>query len=189
MPRNKEGKELFRIRAAYIETIHDEGINLAWPGIEPVEPNTCLDLNLLESAAEQPFQAGYDLEFYPAIYDKASCLFFLIAGGHIFGNGNKRTGVIALDQFLLANSIYLLLSNDELHELAIETAAYKLNGRNHKNVLLEVSALIKGNSIPFREIRKEDLRAYRRFHRIKRVIQQYPTNQPDAIPGQRRLRG
>jgi death on curing protein len=56
----------------------------------------------LESAAEQPFQAGFGVEFYPTIYDKASCLFFSIAGGHIFSNGNKRASVLALDQFLLS---------------------------------------------------------------------------------------
>ena len=58
----------------------------------------CIDLNLLESAAEQPFQAGFGMDFYPTIYDKAACLFFSIAGGHICTNGNKRTGVLALDQ-------------------------------------------------------------------------------------------
>ena len=38
----------------------------------------CLDLNLLQSAAEQPFQAGFGMEFYPTIYDKAACLFFSV---------------------------------------------------------------------------------------------------------------
>jgi prophage maintenance system killer protein len=101
LPRSKKQ---FPLTAQYIEDIHDQGIAIAFPGLEPVHPHDCLDRNLLESAAEQPFQGGFGVDyFYPTIYDKAACLFFSIAGGHIFGNGNKRTGVLALDQFLWAN--------------------------------------------------------------------------------------
>jgi death-on-curing protein len=84
---------------------------MIWPGTEPVYPHDCLDQNLLASAAVQPFQSGFGMDFYPTVSDKAACLFFSLAGGHIFSNGNKRTAVLALDQFLIANSIYLVLSN------------------------------------------------------------------------------
>jgi prophage maintenance system killer protein len=93
LPKSK----LFKLTPAYLEFLHDRGIAVFWPGVEPVASYDCLDLNLLESATEQPFQAGFDVEFYPTIYDKAACLFFSIAGGHIFTNGNKRTAVLALN--------------------------------------------------------------------------------------------
>lgn len=189
MPRSKKEYQPFRLTAAYIESAHDDGVNIFWPGIEPVHPNDCLDLNLLESAAEQPFQSGYGMDFYPTIYDKAACLFFLIAGGHIFSNGNKRTAVIILDQFLLANAIYLLIPNEEIQALAEGTASYKLSGLGHKQVLSNLSELIKNSSVPLRMLRKTDETSYRRMHKLKRMIREYPMNQPGAIPEQRRLRG
>jgi hypothetical protein len=67
LPRNK----IFRLTAAYIESLHDDGIAFFWPGVQPVPSSDCIDLNLLESAAEQPFQAGFGQEFYPTIFDKA----------------------------------------------------------------------------------------------------------------------
>ena len=59
---------------------------MSFPGVEPVYEDEPLNENLLESAAEQPFQGGFGVDYYPTIYDKAACLFFSIAGGHIFYN-------------------------------------------------------------------------------------------------------
>lgn len=58
--------------AALIEYAHDVGIAAIRPGLEPVQPNTCLNLNLLHSAAEQPHQECFGKELYPAIAEKAS---------------------------------------------------------------------------------------------------------------------
>ncbi len=174
----------FQFSAAYIEGLHDEGIALSWPGVEPVEQYECLDLNLLESAAQQPFQAGFGVEFYPTIYDKAACLFFSIVAGHIFRNGNKRTAVLALDQFLYANAYYLFLSNEAIKKLAEETAQYRLLGKNHKDVIAAVSKTIAANSFPFRAARLLHPEAYRRLHKVKRMIQAHPLNRPDSRPRQ-----
>jgi death-on-curing protein len=123
-------KEPFRFNSTFTEFLHDEGIALNFPGLEPVHENEVIERNLLESAVEQPFQGGYGQDFYPTIYDKAACLFFSIAGGHIFTNGNKRTAVLALDQFLLANSVYLLVPNLEMEQLAKDTASYRARGED-----------------------------------------------------------
>lgn len=168
MPRSKEQ---IKLTAQYIEDIHDQGIAIAFPGLEPVHRNDCLNRNLLESAAEQPFQGGFGMDyFYPTIYDKAACLFFSIAGGHIFGNGNKRTAVLALDQFLLANSIYLLLTNKDIEELAMSTATYRTRNEHPDDVRSRLSQLIEGNSVEFRKIRHANMRLYRRMHRVKNII-------------------
>ena len=166
-------KEPFRFSAAYIEFLHDEGIALNFPGVEPVYKNDVLDPNLLESAVEQPFQGGFGQDFYPTIYDKAACLFFSIAGGHIFSNGNKRTAVLALDQFLLANSVYLLISNKDMEELAKRTASYRVRNEDHKQVKKNIAAAIEADSIELRALRVTDPKAYRRFLRLRKGIRTF----------------
>jgi death-on-curing protein len=166
-------REPFRFNATFIEFLHDEGIALSFPGIEPVYKNDVLDRNLLESAVEQPFSGVFGQEFYPTIYDKAACLFFSIAGGHIFSNGNKRTGVLALDQFLLANSVYLLLSNDDMESLAKSTASYREREEDHKDVKERISSIIKSESVEFKAVRKENMAAYRRFLRFRKHIREF----------------
>lgn len=146
--------------------------------MEPVDRHDCLDLNLLESAAKQPFQAGYGSEFYPTIYEKAACLFFLLAGGHVFTNGNKRTAVLALDQFLYANAIYCVLSNDQMQKLAEDTASYRTRGENHKQVMSQISKLIERNSVPFAALRLKTPKLYRRVHRDKEPDSAFPPECP-----------
>jgi prophage maintenance system killer protein len=176
--------EIFRLTAAYIESLHDDGIAFYWPGVQPVGAFDCLDLNLLESSAEQPFQAGFGVDFYPTIYAKAACLFFSIAGGHIFTNGNKRTGVLALDQFLSANSIYLFLSNRQIRHDAEKTASYRTRGENHKTVIAKLSRRIEENSIPFSVVRSFDQPMYREMLVVRRIIRNNELNRPGTRPKQ-----
>lgn len=152
--------------------------------MEPVQEYERLDLNLLESAVQQPFQAGFGVEFYPTIYDKAACLFFSIAAGHIFRNGNKRTAVLALDQFLYANAHYLFLSNDAIKKMAEQTAQYRLLGKNHKDVIAAISKTVEANSFPFKAVRLRNPKAYRSLHKVKRMIHTDPLNSPNARPRQ-----
>lgn len=166
-------REPFRFNAAFIEYLHDEGIALNFPGLEPVYKHDVIDRNLLESAAEQPFQSGFGQDFYPTVYDKAACLFFSIAGGHIFNNGNKRTAVLALDQFLLANSVYLLLSNEDMEQLAKNTASYRERNEDHKSVKRRISEAITVESTEFRAVKKVNITAYRRFIRIRRNLRDF----------------
>ena len=180
MPKSK----VFQITAAFIEAVHDVGISITWPGIEPVRKYDCLDLNLLESAAEQPFQSGFGVDYYPTIYDKAACLFFSIIANHIFSNGNKRTAVLVLDQFLTANSIYLALSNDKVKKLAERTAEHTLRGETSKQMMAEIRDTIAAHSFEFKRIRKTHPRAYREMQSVKRLIRSAAPNQPGVRPRQ-----
>jgi death-on-curing protein len=166
-------REPFRFNSAFIEFLHDEGIALSFPGIEPVYSNDVLDRNLLESAVQQPFQAAFGQDCYPTIYDKAACLFFSIAGGHIFSNGNKRTAVLALDQFLLANSVYLLLSNEDMQQLAERTASYRERNENYKEVMRHISDSIARESTELRTLRKLNATAYRANLRLKKSLRKF----------------
>lgn len=166
LQKNK-GRRVYGLKASYIEFLHDRGIALAWPNAEPVSSRDCIQPNLLESAARQPFQSGFGVEYYPTLTDKAACLFFSIAGGHIFGNGNKRTAVLSLDLFLLANSVYSTISNDEMVELAQLTASYNERGEDREVTVERIRGCVANNSIELRFLRLHSPALYRKMHRTK----------------------
>lgn len=141
-------------------------------------------MNLLESASWQPFQAGFGAEFYPTIYDKAACLFFSLAGGHIFSNGNKRTAVLAVDLFLSANGIYLTLSNEEIRKVAIATASYNERGEDQQCVRESLAKTFKEHSFPFSAVRLSKPKLYRRLLQLKKMVREYRLNRPGAKPKQ-----
>ena len=154
---------------------------MVWPGVEPVQKSTCLDLNLLHSAAHQPYQHCFGRELYPTLATKAAYLFIHLASGHIFSNGNKRTASLCLDAFALVNSCYLSLSNDEIQTLARSIASYRKDGKAFDEVMGSTTELLEENLLPFRNLREvigENI--YRGFHRRKRQLRAHPLNQIDA---------
>lgn len=151
-----------------------------WPGLEPVQQITCLDLNLLYSAAQQPYQECFGREVYPSLAAKAAYLFVHVASGHIFSNGNKRTAALCLDTFLLVNAQYLTLSNDEVHDMAQSVASFGERGESFANVLAQTTEIIGKNMIHFKVFRKIDPSTYRSLHRRKRLFRTLEINQPDA---------
>ena len=152
------------------------GINIVWPGIEPVQRASCIDTNLLWSAEEQPYQECFGRELYPSLAAKAAYLFCHLASGHVFSNGNKRTAAICLDQFLLANSIYLTLSNDQVHDLAQSVASAGERGERFVDLLPRITRLIEANIIPLSAFRDVNVASYRSLHRSKWNIRNYRFN-------------
>lgn len=59
---------------------------------------------------------------YPTIIDKVSIIVWSIIRGHVFFDGNKRTGISTLLIMLEANGIHLNAENDELIDVAINIA-------------------------------------------------------------------
>ena len=189
MPKNDSGT--FQLTAAYIELLHDEGIAITWPGIEPVPHYDCIDLNRLDSAVERPFGAGFGIEYYPSLYDKAACLFHAFVADHIFVSGNKRTAVLVLDQFLLVNGEYLVLDNEEIKQLARDTVpeAYRARNEDHKTVLEKLSDLIGENSIPLAVLQPYlEVSKYEQLETAQKAITEHPLNAAGARPKQTRER-
>jgi prophage maintenance system killer protein len=184
LPRNK--RSVNRLSAALIESAHDFGIAVVWPGLEPVKESTCLDLNLLHSAAHQPYQECFGQELYPTLAAKAAYLFLHIASGHIFSNGNKRTATLCLDAFLTINSHYLILSNAEIHNVAQSAASFGERGESFHQVLASTTKLIAENALPFKLFRKDYPKEFWAFHKRKRAFINMPANQQDAPLVQRR---
>jgi death-on-curing family protein len=158
---------------------------MVWPGIEPVDRATCLSFNLPYSAANQPYQNCFGHEVYPSLAAKAAYIFAHIATGHIFSNGNKRTAALCLDVFLLLNSQYLTLSNEEVHDLAQSVASSGERGERFPEILKSTTELIEENMIPLSAFRHIDMSEYRYLHRRKRMLRHHPLSQSDAPLAQR----
>jgi death on curing protein len=176
---------VWRLWPAFIESAHDFGIGVVWPGVEPVQRATCLDLNLLRSAGEQPYQECFGRELYPTLSAKAAYLFIHIAGGHIFSNGNKRTAVLCLDTFLMANSRYLTLSNTFIRKMAENVASAGERNEKFSKVLDTVTRVIERGTIPVNALRAIDMEEYRSILRQKRWIRTDPLNRKNARLAQR----
>jgi hypothetical protein len=92
---------------------------------------------------------------------------------------------LALDQFLMVNSIYLVMSNSDMEKMAQTTASYKERGENHQVVKRAIATVVSHSSFEFRIIRRSHPKRYREFHRTKNAILKFPLNEPGTRPQQR----
>ncbi len=167
--------------------LHDEGIALFWPGVEPVGKFDCINLGLLESSVKQPFQSAFGEDAYPTIYEKAACLFHSLIANHCFHNGNKRTGVLAMDQFLLANEHVLTLPNDDMYNLAKVTASYREGGVAPKEMFDVIAKTIALNMVPFKALRTAQPKFYLQCKEWTKFLRSHSLNRRGAIPAQARM--
>jgi len=131
------------LRADYIEYIHDALVAVLWPGTEPIGEREQRDRPLIESAAARPFHTLFGKDAYPTVPEKAVALFHSINANHAFMNGNKRTAVMAIDHFMIANDHCLLLSNDAMYKIAEKTASYKERGLTQDQSLAEITEALE----------------------------------------------
>jgi death on curing protein len=94
----------------YVEYLTLEEVLLAHEVVmrqydEP-ENGGVLHPDALKSAVERPQMVAFGVEVHPTIWHKAAALFQSIVQGHVFRNGNKRTGLYALLYFLDKNGFY-----------------------------------------------------------------------------------
>jgi death-on-curing family protein len=129
-----------KLERVFIEFIHDVLVGLWMPFDEQVDPADYKDIPLLESAAGRPFQTFGGEDLYASVAEKAAVLFHSLICNHCFRNGNKRTAVISVDLFLSSNGYALAMSNEEVYEVATETAKSNAEGRKSDDV---VANLIK----------------------------------------------
>ncbi len=85
-----------------------------------------LNLEHVKSSVETPQQTMFGDELYPTLESKAAILFFLLIKNHPFMDGNKRTAVLAMLEFLERNAFTLNTSNDELYEFTLDVATSRL---------------------------------------------------------------
>lgn len=65
---------------------------------------------------------SFGIDLYPAISDKAAILAWSIIDGHVFIDGNKRTGLMVMMGFLEQNGFYISATEGELFEVTLRVA-------------------------------------------------------------------
>jgi len=158
--------------------LHDNLVTVLWPGEDPITPYEYRDTHLLASAVGRPFQSAFGKDVYPGILRKAAALFHSLIASHPFHNGNKRTAVLALDHFLLANGYFLALSDTEMYDLARSTATYRKQGLTHETIFSEIHAALKNGTIPFQKEKIRELSAafYANCRRLRKLIRKHELN-------------
>jgi death-on-curing protein len=119
------------LSAEYVKCIHDEVVSVVCPGSDPTSRGELRDRGLLESAVARPFQSAFGEDAYPSIHEKAAALFHSLIANHPFSDGNKRTAVLALADFILANGQVPVFSIKQMYDLAIRMASYRERSQSH----------------------------------------------------------
>jgi len=158
--------------------LHDEAVSFYWPGVEPVGRGEVRDRGLLSSAAARPFQSAFGEEIHTTIERKGAALFHSLIANHPFHNGNKRTAVVALFHFLLANNRCPGVAPTDMYELAKWTATHKAEGVSDREFFEGLCLSITELAIPFSQRRKkaELAQMYRRALGDRRSIRRHPLN-------------
>lgn len=157
--------------------LHDGVVSKLWPQGEPIGSNEYRDTQLLGSATARPFQSAFGQDIHGNIFEKGSALFHSLIANHPFYNGNKRTAILALDHFLLANGYFLSLSNDQMYALAKKTATYREQGMGHEEILQDLAAALEGGTIPLSKLKKvSGLTGYENVSKLRRTIRRHKLN-------------
>ncbi len=79
----------------------------------------------LEHALMQMQASVFGYDQYPTLFDKAALLAWRIIAGHIFYDGNKRTGMAAARVFLLLNGYSMPIKMDMV-DIALRIATGRM---------------------------------------------------------------
>ena len=152
-------------------------------GDQPVSPHEFRDKNLIESAVNRPFHSFGGIEFYPTIFEKAAPLFHSLVCNHPFSNGNKRTAVLAVDLFLLANGIVLALTNKQMYALAKDTAMHNEKGMNCDSLVAKIAAIFSQLSVKISDLKNERglEEIYKQARSGRRSIRNHSANRQSPI--------
>jgi death on curing protein len=85
------------------------------------------DEGAVESAVAQPQMAFGGVEMYSDISEKAAALGYSLVCNHPFVDGNKRTGYVAMETFLVLNGFELTATIDDVEQTMLKLAAGELS--------------------------------------------------------------
>ena len=158
--------------------VHDKLVGQVWPGVEPVGPGELRDAGLLSSAVARPFQTAFGQEIHDSVVKKAAALFHSLISNHAFQNGNKRTAVLALGHFMIANGYVFALVPDEMYELAKDTATYKVRGLTENQIFGRIIGHVESFSSVFDKLPQDEEFDEIRFRTLAVCdwIRQHPLN-------------
>lgn len=98
----------------------------------------------LESAVAMPRQTMFGEDLYPDLFSKAAILIYALIKDHPFVDGNKRTGLFALFEFLERNGYTIAASDDDLYQFAIDIATSRLGKE-------QIAAWLREHVVPLAE--------------------------------------
>ena len=101
------------------------------------------DLGLLESAINRPRVSFGGKDLYPKVLEKAAALFHSMILNHPFLDGNKRTALAVLYEFLKQNGYHLKAFEQELIELPLKIEKKDLNLEEIAKWLKEHTSKVK----------------------------------------------
>ncbi len=105
-----------------------------------VGEDNMINRGALEHALVEMNATVFGEAIYPTICDKAALLAWRIIAGHVFVDGNKRTGMASAKVFLLVNGFHPRLSMDTV-DTALEIATGQMT-------VIELSHWIEGHWLP-----------------------------------------
>lgn len=91
-------------------------------GEEFLEPENLQNPGSLEWVLDAIQYPLFGIDHYPTLAEKSALLAWTIINGHVFYDGNKRTGMSALEALLLLNGYQLDATDEEIEEVALRVA-------------------------------------------------------------------
>ena len=91
-------------------------------GEEFFEPDNLRNRGSLEWVLDAIQYPLFDIDHYPTLAEKAAILAWTVIRGHVFIDGNKRTGMSALEALLILNGYRLDATDEEIEEVALLVA-------------------------------------------------------------------
>ena len=88
-----------------------------------VGPDNALNWGSLEWVLDAVRYPLFGIDHYPTLEEKAAILAWTIITGHVFVDGNKRTGMTALIHFVKLNHDQLDITTDEIVDVVIRIAS------------------------------------------------------------------
>lgn len=77
----------------------------------------------------------FNIDPYPTLYDKAALLAWTIINGHVFVDGNKRTGMVSAQVFLDLNDHFVFVTDEEMTDIALRIVGYRENGFSRNDLV------------------------------------------------------
>ncbi len=106
-----------RLSQSQILLFHQELID-RFGGIQGIR-----DEGLLDSALNAPFQTFAGDDLCPSVLEKGAKLGYGLVSNHLFLDGNKRIGTLAMMTFLKINGLSFTYSHEELVDVILGVEA------------------------------------------------------------------
>lgn len=117
---------------------HIEETGGEWIGYDNVRNPGSLEWVL--DAIQYPL---FGVDSYPTLAEKAAMLAWIIINDHVFHDGCKRTGMSALEIFILLNGYQIIASGDEIRDTAIRVAEHVKEDFTHEEFISWVRSKIR----------------------------------------------